>query len=79
MDVKPVSMFREQSIARRLVEEDWSGSTVVEIADKLLTDSDTVRTTIYYIKKKTGYIVPYKKREKGKRARELYAKRWLDG
>lgn len=79
MDVRPVNSFCEDSIARSLVEEDWSGSTIPEIAKALIADPETIRSTIYYIKRKTGYIVAYKRRGKGQRARELYAKRWLDG
>ncbi len=64
MSIKPENKFRKGTIACILVGKDWSGFTIPEIAEKLFTDPDTVRTTIYYVKRRSGYIVPYKKRQK---------------
>ena len=72
---KPKNPYRRNTLAWRVLEGKWEDRTVPEMAEELLTDAETLRHTMYRIKRDTGYIVAYKKRPKGRRASELYWER----
>ena len=57
--VKPENPFHKGSIIWGLMEDDWSDLTLHQISEVLDTSVATVRASIYQIKIKTGYSVPY--------------------
>lgn len=52
MSIKPENKFRKGTIACILVEKDWSGFTIPEIAEKLFTDR--IQSELPYTMSKGG-------------------------
>ena len=56
--------FKPNTVAWKLLEDDWSDLTVRQIAEVLDVMSQTVYNAIRRVKKETGYEVPHKAGER---------------
>lgn len=55
------NLFKQGSLAQTLASGDWSGMTLLEIADAVSVSEQSVRHTICYIKKSKGVDIDYKR------------------
>ena len=60
--MKPKNPYRKHTLLWSLMECDWSDLTMDQIAEVLYTTPHQVSSYCARIKKKTGYIVPYRKK-----------------
>ena len=60
--MKPKNPYRKNTLLWSLMECDWSDLTMDQIAEVLYTTPHQVSSYCARIKKKTGYIVPYRKK-----------------
>lgn len=56
---KPDNPYTPGTILYRLLDEDWSRRSILQIVDELKSTEISVRNSIYLIKRKTGYKVPF--------------------
>lgn len=57
--------FKKGTIARDVLDGDWAGMSIDEIAATLHTTYSTITTILRDIKRKTGYVVPHGRKERG--------------
>lgn len=56
---KPEHGYKHGSILESLIEKDWSDKTVLQVADELGSNVNSIKSAIYKIKQNTGYQVRY--------------------
>lgn len=62
---KPINPYRKYSVIWSVMEGDWEDLTVDQIAEVLDKKPKTIQECIWKIKYKTGYSVPYTKKQGG--------------
>lgn len=55
------------SMTKELLRGDWQEKTIPEIAAELHVHQDSVRDCIKYIRRKYGFIIPYRRRQRGRK------------
>lgn len=64
--MKPENPFREGTLIWSIMEGDWEDLTVNQIAEVLDTTEQQISVYLSHIQKKTGYAVPFRRRQRNK-------------
>lgn len=64
---KPLNPYRKGSLIWSVMEGDWEDLTVDQISEVLACQPDTIASLMTTIKARTGYVVPYTKKPKGRK------------